>query len=218
LSGGRAGWNVVTTGNDHEARNFNRDDNLLHADRYARASEFVDVVTGLWDSWEDDAFVRDKAAGSTSTRQAPCAAPQGRALPGAGAAQCRGRRRAIRSWCRPALPKRARNWPRAAAKLYSRPQQTLDEAVAFYADLKSRLPRHGRTPTISRSCRAYSPVVGSPRPRRGKFEQLQALIDPVVGLTLVSNLTGGFDLSAIRLTARFPICPKPTAPRAVRGW
>ena len=59
LSGGRAGWNLVTTSNPDAALNFGLDDQMPHAERYARAREFFDVVTGLWDSWADDAFVRD---------------------------------------------------------------------------------------------------------------------------------------------------------------
>lgn len=63
ISRGRAGWNVVTTGLEGAARNYGRDEHFAHADRYERAHEFVDVVRGLWDSYEDSAFPRDKAAG-----------------------------------------------------------------------------------------------------------------------------------------------------------
>ena len=63
LSGGRAGWNVVTSTTDAEAANFGLDRQLANPDRYARANEFVDVVKGLWDTWDDDAFVRDRATG-----------------------------------------------------------------------------------------------------------------------------------------------------------
>jgi len=63
ISDGRAGWNVVTTGLEGAAGNYGREEHLDHAERYARASEFVSVVQGLWDSYEDDAFPRDKAAG-----------------------------------------------------------------------------------------------------------------------------------------------------------
>jgi FMN-dependent oxidoreductase (nitrilotriacetate monooxygenase family) len=63
LSGGRAAWNVVTSGNPNEAMNFGLDEHVEHAERYRRAREFIDVVTGLWDSWADDAFIRDQAAG-----------------------------------------------------------------------------------------------------------------------------------------------------------
>lgn len=63
LSSGRAGWNVVTTGNAASSRNFGREDHFEHDERYRRALEFVNVVKGLWDSWDDDAFVMDRDSG-----------------------------------------------------------------------------------------------------------------------------------------------------------
>ncbi|KAF2439950.1 Nitrilotriacetate monooxygenase component A/pristinamycin IIA synthase subunit A [Karstenula rhodostoma CBS 690.94] len=63
LSGGRAAWNIVTTGNPESAKNFGRDEHMEHGDRYKRAREFYDVVTGLWDSFADDAFPRDAESG-----------------------------------------------------------------------------------------------------------------------------------------------------------
>ncbi|MBI3514912.1 MAG: LLM class flavin-dependent oxidoreductase [Proteobacteria bacterium] len=63
LSGGRAGWNVVTTSNPDAALNFGLEEHVEHAERYRRGREFYDVVTGLWDSWADDAFIRDQTSG-----------------------------------------------------------------------------------------------------------------------------------------------------------
>ena len=63
ISDGRAGWNLVTTSNPDAALNFGMDEQMEHAERYARAREFFDVVTGLWDSWADDAFIRDVESG-----------------------------------------------------------------------------------------------------------------------------------------------------------
>lgn len=63
LSNGRAAWNIVTTGNPESAKNFNLDEHVEHGERYKRAREFYDVVTGLWDSFADDAFVRDQESG-----------------------------------------------------------------------------------------------------------------------------------------------------------
>src|SRR6202047_1087591 len=63
ISGGRAGWNIVTTSNPDAALNFGLEDHMEHAERYKRAREFYDVVTGLWDSFGDDAFVRGVEAG-----------------------------------------------------------------------------------------------------------------------------------------------------------
>src|SRR6201996_1184657 len=63
LTGGRAGWNIVTSVDDNQARNFGRDGGAAHAGRYQRAAEVVEVATALWDSWEDDALVVDKGSG-----------------------------------------------------------------------------------------------------------------------------------------------------------
>src|SRR5581483_10069015 len=63
ISGGRAGWNIVTTSNPDAALNFGLEEHMEHGERYARAREFYDVVTGLWDSWADDAFIHDQASG-----------------------------------------------------------------------------------------------------------------------------------------------------------
>src|SRR5215831_4574262 len=63
ISGGRAGWNLVTTSNPEAALNFGLDDHMEHGERYRRAREFFEVVTGLWDSWADDAFIRDVESG-----------------------------------------------------------------------------------------------------------------------------------------------------------
>jgi alkanesulfonate monooxygenase len=63
ISGGRAGWNIVTTSNPDSALNFGLEEHMEHGERYKRAREFYDVVTGLWDSWADDAFIRDVERG-----------------------------------------------------------------------------------------------------------------------------------------------------------
>ncbi|RUU68506.1 LLM class flavin-dependent oxidoreductase, partial [Mesorhizobium sp. M2C.T.Ca.TU.009.01.2.1] len=63
ISGGRAGWNIVTTSNPDAALNFGLDEHVEHDERYHRAREFYDVVTGLWDSFADDAFIRDADSG-----------------------------------------------------------------------------------------------------------------------------------------------------------
>ena len=83
ISGGRAGWNLVTSQVEDEAGNFGLDKHVDHALRYERAGEFYDVVAGLWDSWEADAFLHDKDSRPLLRhRQDAFPASQGRALPG----------------------------------------------------------------------------------------------------------------------------------------
>ena len=90
ISGGRAGWNIVTTSNPDAALNFGLDDHMEHAERYKRAREFYDVVTGLWDSFADDAFVRDVESGLYfDPDENACAEPQGQISLGARSPQHR---------------------------------------------------------------------------------------------------------------------------------
>jgi len=94
-------------------------------------------------------------------------------------------------------------------------QQTVEDAVAFYADVKGRLARYGREPDDLKILPGVFPVVGqSESEAKEKFEQLQALIDPVVGLALVSGLTGGFDLSGYPLDGPIPELPETNASKS----
>jgi alkanesulfonate monooxygenase SsuD/methylene tetrahydromethanopterin reductase-like flavin-dependent oxidoreductase (luciferase family) len=114
ISGGRADWNIVTSWLDVTAANFSQTEHLGHDDRYRRAAEFVEVVRGLWDSWEDDALVHDKASGRffrpdglhrsiTRASSSTCADPS----------TSRGRRRDNRCCFKPAPPRPAAGSPPA---------------------------------------------------------------------------------------------------------
>jgi FMN-dependent oxidoreductase (nitrilotriacetate monooxygenase family) len=147
ISGGRAGWNVVTTGLEGAARNYGRTEHLPHDVRYRLAEEHLQVVRGLWDSWEDDAFVGDKAAGRfydpaklhELNHKGEFFAVQGplniaRSRQGqpvifqAGGSES-GRNLAARS----------------ASAIYTTPE-TLEEAQDFYKDMKRRVADSGRSP------------------------------------------------------------------------
>ena len=98
ISGGRAGWNVVTSGAAGRGAQLRPRRSHPPRERYERAAEFVEVVTGLWDSWDDDAFVRDKESGAVlRSGQAARARPQGQSIIRCAArSTCRARRRASR--------------------------------------------------------------------------------------------------------------------------
>ena len=123
VSGGRAGWNVVTTADLPSARNFGRDSVPDHAQRYARADEFTTVVKALWDSWEDDAFLGDKAGGRfVDAGKVHPVEHRGEHFAVHGRSTCRVRRRGIRCWCRPAVRPTGVSWPRAMPRRCSRPR------------------------------------------------------------------------------------------------
>jgi N-acetyl-S-(2-succino)cysteine monooxygenase len=206
LSEGRAGWNLVTSGDLDAAFNFGHDAHIRHADRYERAEEYFDVVSGLWDSWEDDAFVRDRASGvyfdPAKVRRldhhgkhfkvrGPLnlpRSPQGHPVVVQAGSSEPGKELAARS-----------------AEAIFTAQQTLSDAVNFYADVKGRLTKYGRTPDDLKILPGVFPVVARTESEaREKFEELQNLIDPAVGLGLLKTHGAGIDLSGYPLDGPVP--------------
>ncbi len=199
ISEGRAGWNVVTSWSEQEAWNFSRDTHLDYDTRYERAREFVDVVTGLWDSWEDDAFVHDKASGQfydpaklhtlhhkgkhfavrgpLSVRPTP----QGRPILVQAGANAMGQEIAA-----------------ADADVVYASTNGFEAAQAYYASVKGRMARYGRDPGHLKIMPALVPIIGRTEAEaQGKLAQLQELIDPLVGLSRIYGLMGdlsGYDL------------------------
>ncbi|MGE9763273.1 LLM class flavin-dependent oxidoreductase [Pseudomonas sp. PDM20] len=209
LSEGRAGWNLVTSDAAAEALNFNRQEHFGHAERYARAREFHEVVTGLWDSWEDDAFTRDKTSGQyydpaklhvlnhegeNFRVQGPlnvARSPQGRPVIVQAGSSETGRELAAQT-----------------AEVVFTAQTSLAAARDFYNDLKGRLPRFGRSADDLRIMPGVFVVVGqSQAEAQEKFEAFQELVEPQVGVALLSRMLGNFDLSAYPLNGPLPELP-----------
>jgi FMN-dependent oxidoreductase (nitrilotriacetate monooxygenase family) len=204
ISGGRAGWNVVTSWSDAEARNFNRAKHLDYDTRYERAAEFVEVVTGLWDSWEPGALVYDRAnsifydeakmhvldhRGKHFQVRGPlnvAGMPQGRPILVQAGAAGQGREIAAQH----------------ADVIYAA-QDTIAAARDYYADVKGRLALHGRAWDDLKIMPALRPIVGRTRAEaQAKFDELQALVDPLVGLARVYNELG--DLSGFPIDGPVP--------------
>ena len=208
LSGGRAGWNLVTSANEAEAYNFGFDVHLAHADRYARAREFAEIVIGLWDSWEDDALILDKEGGRFFDPQklhmlnhkgerfsvrGPLnvpRTPQGRPIIVQAGSSDAGMD--LAAWC---------------ADVVFTAQPALSDGITFYRELKERVRKAGRSPDDLKIMPGLSPVVGRTREEaQAKFQELQDLIDPVVGLGLLSSMAG-HDLSGYPIDGPFPDLP-----------
>lgn len=211
LSGGRTGWNLVTSSDPDAAYNFGHDEQILHADRYERAEEFADVVLGLWDSFEDDTFIRDRQSGRYfDPSKLHRLDHSGRHF------KVRGPLNIPRSpQGRPVLVQAGASEPgkelaaRTAEAIFAA-QITLEEAVAFYADVKGRLARFGRSHDDLKILPGIFPVVSRTESEaQEKFESLQALIQPEVGLNLISQLSG-VDLSAYPLDGPVPANPPAT--------
>lgn len=216
VSGGRVGWNLVTSQAEDEAMNFGLDAHMDHALRYERAAEFHDVVVGLWDSWEDDAFLRDKASGIWFDRnkmhflnhrgkyftvRGPlnvARSPQGRPVIAQAGSSDVGMELAART-----------------ADMVFTAQTTIPDGKSFCAAIYDRADRYDRGPDDIRIFPGLMPIVGqSASEAQEKYEQLRELVDDEVGLRGVARLCGGLDIYQYPPDGPLPPLPPSNAARA----
>ena len=206
LSGGRSGWNLVTSGSEFEAKAFGLPHQLEHAERYRIAHEYVKVVKSLWDTWEDDAFVRDQASSRFfDPEKLHRVRHQGLKFQVHGGLQTPRPPQGYPVLVQAGSSNDGQDLAAATAELVFTAQQTVEDARAFYGSLKSRLQNWGRREDDLKILPGVSPFVGRTEAEaREKFEQLQDLIDPSVGLGLISAFLGGIDLSGYPIDGPFP--------------
>jgi len=203
LSGGRAAWNVVTSSNPKAALNFNLEEHIEHELRYARANEFVDVVCGLWDCWEDGAIVADKVTGhyidAEKVRFFKVRGP-------VNMARCpQGRPVIIQAGGSPSGLELA---ARTADVVFSVVQE-LAPAKAAYANLKGRMAKYGRAPDELAVLPGVMTIIGdSDAEARETLARLQSWITPSNAATLVASRIG-YDVSGYPLDG--PVPPPPPA-------
>lgn len=211
ISGGRAGWNIVTTAGDRAAQNFNRDRNAEHAERYQRAAEFIEVTTALWDSWEDDALVADKDSGRfADPNKVHEIAHRGRFF------QVRGPLNHVRS--PQGQPMRVQagssedgmNFAATYAEAVFTAQQTLADAHGFYQNLKSRLSRASREWESLKVLPGIVPVIGSTTEEALRLsDELDRLIVPARAVRALSEMID-VDLTGHPLDEPLPRLPSVT--------
>lgn len=208
LSGGRSGWNLVTSSAASEALNFSHAAHAAHADRYARAAEFVKVVTGLWDSWEDDAFVLDKAEGLFfDPAKLHMLNHKGEHFAVRGPLMMRRSPQGRPIVVQAGQSEAGRALAAATAEVIFTVQQELGAAQDFYADIKKRAAALGRKPEEVLIMPGVLAVIGeSKRDAEAKFEKLQALIHPELGVATLSDMVG-MDLSTYPLDGPLPDVP-----------
>lgn len=214
ISRGRAGWNVVTSANEAEAYNFGFERHFGHAERYRRAEEFVDVVIGLWDSFEDDAFVYDKKTGRFfDPDKLHVLNHDGEHLKVRGPLNVprtpQGRPVIVQAGSSPAgIELGART-----AEVVFTAQTILPKARDFYATLKNRMDFYSRSPDELKVMPGLFPVAGRTRAEaEDKYALLRSLVDVDTALTSLSSSLGGIDLSGYALDD-----PMPELPHA-NGW
>src|SRR5271166_931517 len=146
ISGGRAGWNVVTTSNPDAALNFGLEEHMEHDERYRRAREFFDVVTGLWDSWADDAFIRDVETGIFfDPAKLHTLNHKGEFLSVRGPLNVA---RPLQGWpviVQAGASEAGRQLAAETAEMIFTAQSTLADGQSFYADVKGRMQKLGRS-------------------------------------------------------------------------
>ncbi|MFE7183546.1 LLM class flavin-dependent oxidoreductase [Streptomyces erythrochromogenes] len=209
ISGGRAGWNIVTSGTLDEARNFNRDEHLEHSLRYDRAREFLDVATKLWDSWEDDAIVLDKEAGIyADTDKLHPAAHRGEYFGVAGPLNVPRSPQGHPLLVQAGSSESGKEFAAQYAEAVFTAQQTLADGQAFYKDLKSRLATYGRAEDDLLVLPGIAPVIGSTEAEAKALEQeLTDLQVPEYGLAQLSGMLG-VDLTGLPLDGPLPDLPE----------
>lgn len=199
ISKGRAGWNVVASWSELEARNFGLETTLDYDTRYARSAEFVEVVKGLWDSWDDGALVFDKAGGRYfDETKMHVLDHQGRFFKVRGPLNVAGMPQGHPVIVQAGASEQGRELGAATAEVIYAISGSLDSARAYYADVKGRMAKYGREPDDLKIMPALCPVVGRTRAEaQAKYDELQALIDPLAGLGALYSSFGdlsGYDL------------------------
>ncbi len=162
ISGGRAGWNVVTSWLEGSAANFGKAEHLAHDTRYRLAEEYLDVVKGLWDSWEDDALVRDKASGQfLDPEKLHELNHKGEFLSVKGPLNISRGPQGQPVIFQAGSSEDGRSFAAREAEAIFTHQDDLTEAQAFYADIKARARGFGRDPDTVFILPGARPIIGS---------------------------------------------------------
>ena len=207
LSGGRAGWNVVTTSNPDASLNFGMEEHLEHSERYKRAREFYDVVTGLWDSWADDAFIRDQENGIyLDPDKMHVLDHKGKYLSVRGPLNIA---RPIQGWpviVQAGSSDSGRQLAAETADAVFTSHRTLELAQEFYADVKGRAQKLGRDSDNIKILPACMVIIGdSLEEAKAKRAKLDSLVHFDTAIASLS-ITIGTDASKFR--SRRSACPK----------
>ena len=217
ISGGRAGWNVVTTSNPDASKNFGREEHLEHAERYRRAREFYDVVTGLWDSWADDAFIRDVDQGIFfDPDKLHVLNHEGEYLKARGPLNIG---RPVQGWpviVQAGASEPGRQLAAETAEGVFTSQRDLEAGQAFYADVKGRMEKVGRNPDHMKIMPGCFVVVGdSVEEAREKRALLDSLVHYDSAIASLS-IALGCDASEFEPDGPLPEIPESNASKSGR--
>jgi FMN-dependent oxidoreductase (nitrilotriacetate monooxygenase family) len=217
ISGGRAGWNLVTTSNPDAALNFGLTEHMEHGERYRRAREFFDVVTGLWDSWAEDAFIRDVETGVYfDPDRMHVLDHKGEFLSVRGPLNIA---RPIQGWpviVQAGASEAGRQLAAETAEMIFASGGKLADAQRYYADVKSRAEQFDRSSDDIKILPGALVVVGETAAEaRDKRALLDSLVHPDSGLASLS-IALGHDASGFDLDGPLPEIPESNASKSGR--
>ena len=217
ISGGRAGWNVVTSANPDEALNFGREQHMEHDARYRLAREFYDVVTGLWDSWADDAFIHDVDAGIYfDPDKLHVLDHKGPHLSVRGPLNIA---RPVQGWpviVQAGASEAGRQLAAETARVVFSGVNNLSDAQRYYTDVKGRMQACGRSREHLKILPGAFVVIGETVAKaRAKKARLDGLVHPDSGMASLCILLG-HDVSGQDLDGPLPKIPQSNASQSGR--
>jgi FMN-dependent oxidoreductase (nitrilotriacetate monooxygenase family) len=209
LSGGRVGWNIVTSHTQNEAHNFGRAEHYGHEERYERADEFVDVVLGLWDTWEDGAVVADKVSGRyVDTAKLHALDHHGAAFDVAGPLTTPRTPQGRPVLVQAGASDTGRRFAAKYAEAIFASTSSRESAANFYGEMKALAAEAGRSPDQLKILPAITPIIGPTREAaRALQRQLDDAIDPVLAVSFLQVMLGNCDLSGYPLDGPLPPIP-----------
>lgn len=211
LSHGRIGWNVVTGSSPDAAANFSRDKHPPHDERYAMAQEYLEVVKGLWDSWEDNALVGDKQTGQfIDTGKLHVLNHAGKYYRVAGPLNASRPPQGYPVIFQAGASDRGLELAGATAEVVFATQSFQEEAIAFAAKLRDAAEAAGRPRDAIKLLLGVSPIIGdSEGEARDIIAQLGAFVDPVTSMRVLSDRVG-IDLAGYDIDGPLPDLPPST--------
>lgn len=206
ISGGRAGWNVVTSPSAGAAQNFNGKELPSHESRYKKASEHLQVVKGLWDSWEDGAFIRNKETGTFfDRRKLHELNHQGEFFSVKGPLNLERSKQGYPVIFQAGSSFTGREFAAKSADAVFTGHDTLEEAIAFYKDVKGRATQFGREPDSVLIFPGISPIIADTMEEAEKiYEAFISLVPIEHAITHLGRFFDHFDFSVFPLDEPFP--------------
>jgi len=206
LSGGRAGWNLVTSPLEGSAKNFGKPEHPTHDERYRIAEEHLEVTRGLWDSWEDDAFVRDKESGVFfDPEKMHRLNHKGEYFSVQGPLNIARSKQGQPVVFQAGSSESGKNLAAKGADAVFTGHETLEEAKAFYEDVKKRAVANGRSEDDIVILPGISPIIGrTPEEAERKYEEIAALVSVERALDHLGRFFEHHDFSRYPLDEPFP--------------